>query len=124
YKKLGIPIQKRDIQIASLLSICSGTIVSLFKSYYTFLKYGNPVVSTMECKNIRIPDLNFYINAAGLSYEIVSGYRLSPDLNIQLAAEWIFKGIQNQWQITPAIYYQLSSDVPIPGSLWLKAECI
>src|SRR6185503_21205128 len=117
YKKLGIPIQKRDIQIASLLSICSGTIVSLFKSYYTFLKYGNPIVHSMEWKNIRIPDLNFYINAAGLSYEIVSGYRLSPHLNIQFAGEWIFKGIKKQWKMTPAIHYQLSSDVPIiPGS--------
>jgi len=125
YKKLSIPIKKRDIQIFSLLSVCSGTTASLFKSYYTFLKYGNPIVETMEWKKIRFPDLNFYINASGLSYEIVSGYRFSPHLNLQLATEWVFKGIKNQLQLTPAIHYQLSSDFPgIPGSLWLKAECI
>ena len=125
YQTLGIDITRKDIQIFSLLSVCSGTTASLFKSYYTFLKYGNPIVETMEWKKIRFPDLNFYINASGLSYEIVSGYRFSPHLNLQLATEWVFKGIKNQLQLTPAIHYQLSSDFPgIPGSLWLKAECI
>jgi hypothetical protein len=123
YNAKGYNIQHRDIEMQSLLSLISGTTAALFKGYYDYIAYKQSIVKPIEIFGLRLPDLNSYINAQGLSYEIVSGYRWSKDLFFDLAYEFIWKG-GSAHQVTAGGHLNLAWFEPILNELWLEPELV
>jgi hypothetical protein len=121
YQGRGYGITHRDIELQSLLSLLSGTTFTYLKGYYDYISKGDATVRPLEFYGVRWPDINSYLNANGLSLEIVSGYRHSPDLYFDLAYEFIWKGGQGQ-QVTPSAHFNLASVTSIKDQLWLHLE--
>lgn len=123
YTAKGYGITQNDLETQSLFNLISGTTYALIRGIYDYIASGKSVVRPAEIEGLRIPDLNSYINARGLSYEIVSGYRFSRNLRLDLAYEWIWKG-ESQQQLTPKIHYQLAHSFPALNDFWLAADLV
>lgn len=123
YAAKGYDITHRDLKIQSLVSLVSGTMFSLLRAYYDYFAHNSAVARPAEFFGIRIPDINSYINARGLSYEIESDYRISSALFVGLAYEFIWKGEFAQ-QFTPRARYNLASFLPVLHELWLNADLV
>ncbi|USN51274.1 MAG: hypothetical protein H6731_02385 [Myxococcales bacterium] len=123
YQNKGYSITHGDIELQSLLSLISGTSYALLKGYYDYIAHGDARVSSPELFNVRIPDINSYINAKGLSLEFVSGYRFSDSLFFDVAYELIWKG-EPVHQLTPMVRFDVASLNPSLNSLWLCADIV
>lgn len=123
YSTKGYGITHFDLEQQSLVSLLSGTTYSFLRGYYNYIKSGNPIVETAEIFGFRIPDINAYINARGLSYEFVTGYRFSPHFRLDLAYERVWKGDSTQ-QLTPRFHYQLASLFPQLNDFWISTEIV
>ena len=123
YSAKGYSITHADLERQSLISLLSGTTYSFINGYYNYISSGNPRVRTLEILGFRVPDINSYINARGLSYEFVTGYRFSSNLRVDLAYERIWKGTPTQ-QLTPRIHYQLASIFPTLNDFWISADAV
>lgn len=123
YAAKGYGITHSDLEQQSLISLLSGTTYSFLRGYYRYVDSGDPVVETAEISGFRIPDINAYINARGLSYEVVTGYRFSNNFRLDLAYERIWKGDSTQ-QVTPRVNYQLASLFPQLNDFWISADVV
>jgi len=123
YRAKGYSISHSDIEFQSLISLVSASTFALFKGYFDYIYKGNPKVFPLEFYGVRLPDINSYINARGLSLEIESGFRWSEDLFFDLAYEFIWKG-DSAHQITPSTSFNLASIAPRLGALWLKGDVV
>ncbi len=123
YKEKGYAIKHADIELQSLISLLSGTTFSLLRGYYTYVANGDARVYPAELFGVRIPDINSYINARGLSLEFVSGYRVNPSLLFDLAYEFVWKG-DSAHQVTPSVHFELASLAPKVNSLWINTDVV
>lgn len=123
YLNKGYSIEHSDIELQSWVSMLSGTSYALLKGYLDYIIDGDAKVYPAEFFGVRVPDINSYINANGLSLEFVSGYRLSEALSFGLAYEFIWKG-SSAHQITPSATYNLASVFPLVNELWLNADLV
>jgi hypothetical protein len=123
YKQKNYGITHGDIELQSWLSLLSATTISLFKGYADYYINKDTKVYPLEFFGIRMPDLNSYINSHGLSFEILTGYRLNNDLFFDLAYEFIWKG-DNIHQVTPAAYFNLASVAPVLNQFWINADLV
>lgn len=123
YQAKGYGIKHRDLELQSLVSVLSGTTYALLRGYYNYLAHGDARVYPAELFGIRIPDINSYINARGLSFEFVSGYRVNRALFFDLAYEFIWKG-DSAHQVTPSGHFDVASIAPSVDSLWLNADVV
>jgi hypothetical protein len=123
YTAKGYGVTHSDLEQQSLISLISGTTYSFLRGYYNYVAAGNSMVTSAEVYGFRVPDINAYINARGLSYEFVTGYRFDPNLRLDLAYERVWKGDANQ-QLTPKLYFQLASIYPKLNDLWISADVV
>lgn len=123
YQLKGYNISQSSIETQSLISLLSGTTASFIVAYAHFISTGNPTVRSLEIAGIRVPDINGYINARGLSYEFVTGYRVNENLRFDLSYETIFNG-DTEHQITPRAHYQLASVFPSLNDFWISSDLV
>jgi hypothetical protein len=123
YGKLGYNVTHRDLKILSLASLVSGTTAAFFRGYYDYVRHNDPVVRPLEFFGLRVPDINGYINAQGLSFEIDTDYRITPYLTAGLAYEFIWKGQFTQ-NFTPKARYNLAQALPVLNEFWLNADVV
>ena len=123
YRKNGYGITHRDIKMQSLLTLISGTTYSLLRAYYDYFAHGDPVAKPAEFFGVRVPELNSYINARGLSFELESDYRIFHYLSAGIAYEFIWKGDFDQ-AFTPRARYNLAHHVPSLNEMWLSADLV
>ncbi|GHU26781.1 hypothetical protein FACS1894152_2120 [Bacilli bacterium] len=96
YKTLGISAKQNDMVLANTISLLlSGTTYSIlspiFKdSYHT--KPGDNYIKPLEYANFRIPDVFSYITTRGISYKVVSGYKIKDDLRLIFGFEQVVHG--------------------------------
>ena len=53
---------------------------------------GETQVSAFEWRGIRLPEIENYLLARGLSYKITSGYRVNESLDFPISIEFVTKG--------------------------------
>lgn len=123
YIDKSLDISLRHIALQSYLSIFSGTTYAFLRGYYNYIAHGDARVYPAEVLGIRIPDINSYINARGLSLEFVSGYRWSKNLYFDFAYEFIWKG-EKAHQATPSVHYNLATLWPKANSLWAHWDMV
>lgn len=123
YAQKGYNIRPGDLKLQSLLSLASGTTFSLLRAYYDYFAHDNKIARPAQVYGFRIPDINSYINANGLSLEIDTGYRVSPSLSAGLSYEFIWKG-DFEHQLTPKVRFDLALLAPVINELWLGADLV
>ncbi len=87
--------------------LCSSSTYMFLKGYWDFIQTGDPIISTPSWAGIRLPDVNLYFTRKGLSLEIVSGYKLSGNLQLNLGVETVYYPRFANPEITPSINYTL-----------------
>ncbi len=108
----------------SLLSLLSGSTAPFVLGYARYLSQGDPSVRPLEIAGVlRVPDLQSYINAKGLSLELVTGYRVSRHFYFELAYERIAVGDTEQ-QLTTTVHYQLASLFPALQDFWVTSDVV
>ena len=121
YHDKGISINHRHLKALSLLSLISGTTFSLLYGYYNYLVHDDNIVRPIDIFGFRLPELNGYINANGLSFEIESDYRIADDFTAGLSYEFIWRG-RNIHEVTPRVRYNFASLIPSLNDFWVKAS--
>lgn len=107
YSANNVNIHKEDIAYSSLASFfLSSTTWSFIYSSITNLPKGNFTVYAPIWKGWRLPDLNFYINSQGLSFELTTGYHMSPNWYVGLGLESVHMG-KSAYEISPSVAYTL-----------------
>jgi len=135
YHQKGFNIKEETIKTGSWLSyFFSGTTYALWRGYWDYIKYGNPVVTPLVWKSIRFPELDFYLNASGLSFKLSSSYEVNQNLRIHFAGESIYWGSpQGEMDIGaeallsslfPQFFSKLSFLELEDGEVWLKGNLI
>ena len=123
YSQRGLRVTHADLQRQSLVSLMSGSTFAFLKGYVQYIQTGRPEVYPLEFFGFRVPDVNAYINARGLSYELVTGYRFHPHFRLDLAYERVWKGeFAQQW--TPRFHYQLASLFPRLNDFWVSTDLV
>lgn len=123
FNEKGYGISNSHFELQSLLSLVSGTSYAILKGYYDYVAHGDANVYPAELFGVRLPDINSYINARGLSFEVLSGYRVSEKLFFDLAYEFIWKG-ESAHQVTPSAHFDLAAVAPSVTSLWVNANVV
>lgn len=123
YRERGIGVTYGHLKALSLLSLISGTTASLLYGQIRYLAFGDDVVRPFEIFGVRVPELNAYVNADGLSFEVETDYRINTSLTAGLSYEFIWFG-KNVHEVTPRIRYDLASAVPELNEMWLKASLV
>ncbi|MDR1561083.1 MAG: hypothetical protein LBS23_01875 [Holosporaceae bacterium] len=94
YKKLGISARKSDIKSAGVISLLlSGMTYSiLWGAYKNLSTDGGYTPKPFNVWGIRIPDTFSYITSKGISYKVVSGYKMDENLNLIFGLETVLHG--------------------------------
>ena len=93
YTLKKIPVTKNNLNLAAQLSFfCSASTYAYLIGWGRFLKKGRSKVKPLEIGGFRLPDVETYFCAQGVSYKIISGYRLTKHVNFPISVEFIGKG--------------------------------
>ena len=85
-------IKENDIGNSSLIAffLSSSTYIHGLNSY-NYLLNGDRKTQNLFYKNFRLPDVSSYYER-GISYKLISGYKLSNNLYVPISIEKVFKG--------------------------------
>ncbi|GHU28433.1 hypothetical protein FACS1894152_6130 [Bacilli bacterium] len=96
YKRAGISATKDNIVFANTMSLLfSGTTYSIIAATFrdgSYYKNSGAYIKPLEYTGFRIPDLFSYITTRGISYKVVSGYKIKDDLRLIFGFEHIAYG--------------------------------
>ena len=93
YTLKKIPVTKNNLNLAAQLSFfCSASTYAYLIGWGRFLKKGRSKVKPLEIGGFRLPDVETYFCAQGVSYKIISGYRLTKHVSFPISVEFIGKG--------------------------------
>lgn len=123
YHERGWHITRQHLRALSLVSLLSGSTLAVLYGIYNYVANGDEVVSPIEFYGFRAPEINGYINAAGLSFEIESDYRFSPNLSAGLSDEFTWKG-QVAHEVSPRVRYNFASLLPSLNELWVTSSLV
>ncbi|MDR3071392.1 MAG: hypothetical protein LBU29_02210 [Endomicrobium sp.] len=94
YKKMGISVKKRDIVFANVVStLLSGTtysVIARFFDWSDYTDYNN--LKALKIAGFRVPDTFSYITTRGVSYKVVSGYKVRENLDLMFGVEQVIHG--------------------------------
>jgi hypothetical protein len=91
YIENGISARKNDIVLAGIIStLASGTTYSIIKECLSFSEHfcAEPV----DFYGFRVPDVFSYVTSKGISYKVVSGYKIREDLRLIFGLEQVVHG--------------------------------
>lgn len=121
YVVRGYEINSSDIMQGSVISLLgSSTTWAFVYSAFTELPKGSFLVRPPVWHGWRLPDLNFYMTSQGLSYEVVTGYKINPNWYVGLSAEYVYKG-KRAYEIGPSVTYTFPTSI---GQFELSGQVI
>jgi hypothetical protein len=94
WKELGVPAAKTDITKAGYIcTLLSGTTYSILRGFYkSFSEGGRFNATPLQVYDFRVPDVFPYITSHGVSYKLVSDYKLNDWITIIFGAETVMHG--------------------------------
>lgn len=119
YKLKGLDISKDDIDRSNYIAFfLSGSTYMYAKGIWDYIFCGCAEVNAFEYYNIRLPDVESYMNPNGISYKIKSGYRLNQEWLFPVAFEFIAKG-DSQYEVTLGVrkYFPQMYDLLAGGNI-------
>lgn len=95
YGRKGLSIGASHIRMASYLSVLfSSMTYAYLKGFDDFMTGSHTAVKPFELWGIRMPDLESYILAEGLSCKVKTGWRFDESLHFPIAVEFLYRGEQ------------------------------
>lgn len=93
YETEELDINRGNLRTGSDTALLLSTATyGLLFSYWSYVTEDNPVPPPLEAFDLRLPDVDFYINRKGLSYKVKSGYRVDDELLFPFAVEQVYRG--------------------------------
>jgi hypothetical protein len=93
YKAKNIAVRKNNLNLAAQLSFfCSASTYAYLVGWSRFLRRGYTTVRPLTFRGVRFPDVETYFLAQGVSYKIITGYRVDRRLDFPMSIEFVGKG--------------------------------
>ena len=87
-------LKKGTLDTANYVSFFgSASTYAYVYAWYNFVwENGKTRVPVPEWRGVRLPDVENYLLAQGLSYKIISGYRVNKNLDFPVSIEFVTRG--------------------------------
>lgn len=94
YREKDFNLCKSQMNTANCVSLLgSASTYAYFYAWYNFIwDNGETHVPVPEWRGVRLPDVENYLLAQGLSYKIISGYRVNKNLDFPVSIEFVTRG--------------------------------
>ncbi len=114
YEIKGWDIKSHDIVKASLISyFLSASTYSYITGISSFINGGNRKPKSLEYYHFRLPDVQAFYER-GISYKIISGYRVNDSFDIPFSIEQVLNG-EKQTEYSIGLNIQLNDKYHIAG---------